>query len=95
MIIAKLNSYGLNLTAQNSFIIILQPYSSWEDILFGLPQGTILGQILFNIFLSDLFLIFDDVDIADYADNNTIYKEHENIDDLITSLEDVAAKLFK
>ena len=95
LIIAKLNSYGLNLTAQNSFIIILQPYSSWEDILFGLPQGTILGQILFNIFLSDLFLIFDDVDIADYADNNTIYKEHENIDDLITSLEDVAAKLFK
>ena len=95
LIIAKLNSYGLNLTAQNSFIIILQPYSSWEDILFGLPQGTILGQILFNIFLSDLFLIFDDVDIADYADNSTIYKEHENIDDLITSLEDVAAKLFK
>ena len=42
-----------------------------------------------------MFLIFDDVDIADYADNNTIYKEHENIDDLITSLEDVAAKLFK
>ena len=54
-----------------------------------------MGQILFNIFLSDLFLIFDDVDIADYADNSTIYKEHENIDDLITSVEDVAAKLFK
>ena len=42
-----------------------------------------------------MFLIFDDVDIADYADNSTIYKEHENIDDLITSVEDVAAKLFK
>ena len=95
LIIAKLNSYGLNLTAQNSFIIILQPYSSWEDILFRLPQGTILGQILFNIFLSDLCLIFDDADIANYADNSTIYKEHENIDDLITSVEDVAAKLFK
>ena len=54
-----------------------------------------MGQILFNIFLSDLCLIFDDADIANYADNSTIYKEHENIDDLITSVEDVAAKLFK
>ena len=54
-----------------------------------------MGRILFNIFLSDLFLIVDDVDIANYADDNTIYKEHEKIDDLITSLQDAAAKLFK
>ena len=51
-------------------------------------------QFFFNIFLSDLFLIVDDIDIANYADDNTIYKEHENIDDLITSLQ-VPAKLFK
>ena len=37
----------------------------------------------------------DDIDIANYAGDNTIYKEHENIDDLITSLQDAAAKLFK
>ena len=42
-----------------------------------------------------MFLIVEDVNIADYADENTIYKEHENIDDLITSLQDAAAKLFK
>ena len=45
--------------------------------------------------LSDLFLIVDDTDIANYADDNTIYIEHENIDDLITSLQNAAAKLFK
>ena len=43
---------------------INQSYSSWEDILFGVTQGSILGPVFFNIFLSDLFLIFDDVDIA-------------------------------
>ena len=53
----------------------------------------ILGSILFNIFLGDLFLIVDD--IANYEDGNTIYKEDENIDDLITSIQDAAANLFK
>ena len=39
--------------------------------------------------------MIDDVDIANYADESAVYKEHEHIDDLITSLKDGAAKLFK
>ena len=105
LIIANLNSYGFNLTALNLIHNYLtkrkqrtkinQSYSSWENILFRVPQGSILGPIFFKTFLSDLVLIVDDVDIANYADDHTIYKEHENIDEIIKHLQNAAAKLFK
>ena len=46
-------------------------FSPWEEILYRLPQGSILGPLLFNIFLCDLFFIMNDVDFASYADDST------------------------
>ena len=74
LIIAKLNAYGFSLPAlklMQSYLTerkqrtkINEAYSSWEEILFGVPRGSILGPILFNIFLSDLFLIVQNIDFA-------------------------------
>ena len=66
-IITKLNAYIFSLPALNliqNYVAnrkqrtkVNDSYSLWSDILFGVPQSFILGPFLFNIFLSDLFLI--------------------------------------
>ena len=45
--------------------------------------SAILDPILFNIFISDLFLVIKDVDFASYADDNTIYQSGRTVDDVI------------
>ena len=70
-------------------------YSSWEEIMFGVPQKSILGPLLFNIFLCDLFLIMENIDIASYADDNTPYTTRNSIEEVIQKLENAAKTLFQ
>ena len=74
---------------------IKQAYSSWEEIFFGVPQRCILGPILFNIFLSDLFLVVQNVDFASYADDIKIYDAGDNIVEVKFSLQESSKKPFK
>ena len=85
LLIAKLHAYGFDIPALrllhnylNQRIKIDSAFSSWEEIFFGVSQGSILGWLLFNIFLCDLFLFIKGIDIASYPDDNTPYTFHKN-----------------
>ena len=70
-------------------------YSSWQDILSGIPQGSKLGPLLFNILLCHLFLIIDNVDFVSHADDNTPYTNDECVEKVIDKLKIIAKSLFK
>ena len=55
-------------------------------------QGSIIGSLLFNMFLCYLFLIMDNIDISSYADDNTSYTRGNSFEEVSEKLENVSKK---
>ena len=68
------------LTSHKQRTKISDTYSSWQEILLGVPQGSILGPLLFNIGICDLFFIIEDCGITNYADDNIPYLSGKNVE---------------
>ena len=105
MLVAKLFAYGFDDKALCFIYDYLRhckqrtkigdSYSSWQEILYGVPQGSILGPLLFNVDLCDLFITMSQYDIADYADDNMPYVSGRNIKEVVASLEEVSEVVFQ
>ena len=104
LLVAKLHAYGLSLPAlkmiQNYLLNRKQrtkigfSYSTWENIIYGILQGSILGPLLFNVYLCDLFLEHEDCCFTNYADDTTPYVVTKNTADVIENFAIVTQKLF-
>ena len=69
-------------------------YSPYLDLLVGIPQGTILGSLLFNIHMCNLFLCDCQSNIINYPNETTLYACEPNIDVVLSKLERDTSKCF-
>ena len=105
LLLAKLHAYGFDkkslnlvnnyLSHRKQRIKINDAFSSWREILFGVPQGSILGPLLFNIFICDMFYFLENYEIANYADDSTPFTAQRNHNLVIQELEKSSSILFQ
>ena len=105
LLIAKLDAYGFNysslalifnyLSDRKQRTKVNNSFSTWSDIKTGVPQGSILGPLLFNIYLNDIFFFVNENNLTNYADDNTPYAVDSNIDALIDSIVHDTSTLIK
>jgi hypothetical protein len=82
LLLAKLKCYGFSndacsfvasyLLERKQRVKIKDCRSSWLTLKRGIPQGSCLGPLLFNVFVNDLFYVVENADIFNYADDNTL-----------------------
>ena len=97
LMVAKLGAYGL---AKKSLLLIgdylnyrkkrtklVSAYSDWVNVIRGIPQESVLGPLLFNIFINGIFPVVEKSDICNVADDNTLYSHGSNLFLILINLE--------
>ena len=97
LLVAKLHAYGFGpssfkmtysyFTSRKQHFKINSTYNSWLDVKSGVPQGSVLGPLLFNIFINDIFYAIEASEICKFVDDNMIYALSHNAESKIAKLE--------
>ena len=102
--IAKLEAYGFSyetlkvmysyLTDRKHRTKVNNSYSDFIDLLLGVPKGSILGPLLFNIYISDLFFFVEEDNVTSYDNDTTPCSNGKNVVTVLENIETRGKEVF-
>ena len=109
LVIAKFEAYGLRrdslkllldyVEGRKQRVKIESSYSFCSDVKRDVPEGSIIGPLLFNAFLNDLFMFIDNCEICNFVeDNNTLYSGEMELSSILENIKHdtkIVLKLFR
>jgi len=103
ILLSKLHHYGISglalkwiqnyLTNRKQFVHVYGTNSNYHDIKLGIPQGSILGPILFILYINDLPNALKDSSSILFADDTSIFFSHKDIHKLMSTLSNELANV--
>ena len=105
LLIAKLSAYGFckdallmiynYLSGRKQRVKVNGSFSTWRETFAGVPQGSVLGPLLFNIYINDLFFMVTDTAVCNFADDTTIFAADSQLERVLERLETDALVLSR
>ena len=97
LLLGKLDAYGF----YSAFLKLMQNYlcnrqqrisindsfSDCTEVIKGVPQCSILGPLMFNIFLNDIFMFISKCNLCNYANDSTLYSTGKDLNRIRRNLE--------
>jgi hypothetical protein len=108
LLIAKLHAYGFSenscllmssyLSERQQRVKLGDTKSTWKNLRKGVPQGSIMGPVLFNFFIHDIYYFVKHCYLLNYADDDTLVFSDCNVNKVYSCLKtdaDIAVSWFQ